>query len=275
MLFLKGMAMGAADTVPGVSGGTIAFITNIYEELIYSIQRCNFHALKLLLQGKFKAGWQFINGNFLLTLFLGIVSAALLLANLITYLLLNYEGHIKAFFIGLILASALTLRQGVRDWNSQTVSLFAAGIFLAIAINFIPQTQGEVASWFIFISGAIAICAMILPGISGAFILVLLGSYETVLNALSNFDLVLLLIFMAGCLLGLIAFSNVLAYLLRRWHEQTMAALLGILLGSVQGLIPEQIDGGTSLSVWTSFVLLTMIGFALVYLLEKFTRTDA
>ena len=193
ILFLKGMAMGAADTVPGVSGGTIAFITNIYEELIFSIQACNLQALKILHKQGMKAAWKHINGNFLLTLFCGILSAAFILANVVGFLLDNLEVYVMAFFIGLILASSLFLRKHVLLWSWQRALLLLAGLVFAVSLNLVPESNYEGSLWFLFVCGAIAICAMILPGISGAFILVLLGAYERVLDAVREFDFAVLL----------------------------------------------------------------------------------
>lgn len=269
LLFLKGMAMGAADTVPGVSGGTIAFVCDIYQELILSIQRCNLEALGILFRQGLKPAWAHINGSFLMTLLLGILSSALLLANMVSYLLANYNYQVMGFFIGLILASSLFLRRQVTVWDPGKLSLLLVGILLAVLINLLPQSTEKSAAWFVFFSGAIAICAMILPGISGAFILVLMGSYETVLAALSDLDFALLFLFAAGCVVGLISFSNLLAYLLKNFHEKTMAFLLGTLIGSLYGIWPWQVLGEeTNTSVWTLFAVLIMMGFALVYSLE-------
>lgn len=268
--------MGAADTVPGVSGGTIAFVTNIYEELILSIQHCNLRALRILFSQGFQPAWKYINGNFLLTLFAGIATAALLLASVVTYLLDNFEDQVMAFFMGLILASSLFLRNQIKTWSLPRLVFVMLGLLLAVLVNFLPQGQENSASWFIFCSGAIAICAMILPGISGAFILVLLGSYESVLLALSELNLTLLGVFIAGCAIGLIAFSNLLAYLLKHHHENTMATLLGVLLGSIYGLLPQAyFQQAVPVTSWTLFVVLTMIGFAVVYVLEVFTSKRA
>lgn len=270
MLYLKGMAMGAADTVPGVSGGTIAFITNIYEELIFSIQACNVNALKILYANGPKAGWQAINGNFLLTLFAGIISSAILFANFVSYLLDNYEAHVMSFFIGLILASSLYIKKQITHWNFQRTLVFFAGILLAVLLNFIPQNETQVNLLFIFFSGAIAICAMILPGISGAFILLLLGAYEHVLNAVRNIDLLILLPFIAGCVIGLIGFSKLLAYLLKHWRDQTLIFLLGVLIGSLYSMWPEELNTDSfSFSFFIVFILLVLLGFLLVYFLEK------
>ncbi|PCJ40410.1 MAG: DUF368 domain-containing protein [SAR86 cluster bacterium] len=270
MLFFKGMAMGAADTVPGVSGGTIAFITNIYEELIFSIQACNLKALQILYKEGLSAAWKQINGTFLLILFLGIISSAILLANIVGFLLDNYEAYVMSFFIGLILASGLYIRKQITDWSYQKYFLLLAGIFLAVSLNFIPQSDNQMNLLFVFFSGAIAICAMILPGISGAFILLLLGAYEGVLEAVRNIDLIILLPFMAGCIVGLISFSNFLAYLLGHWRAQTLTFLLGVLIGSLYSMWPSQLSiEEFSFSFFSLFVILVLSGFFLVYFLDK------
>ncbi len=268
-LFLKGMAMGAADTVPGVSGGTIAFITNIYEELIFSIQACNLGALKTLFKDGFKAVWKQINGNFLLTLFVGIISSAVLFANIVGFLLANYEGYVMSFFVGLILASSLYIWKQIHVSGWLSYCLFFAGVLLAVLLNYIPEGQAQTSILFIFVSGAIAICAMILPGISGAFILLLLGAYESVLQAVRTIDISILLSFILGCIVGLISFSNLLAYLLGHWRQQTLTFLLGVLLGSIYTIWPEQLSSAEfSFSFLAIFLVLALIGFLLVYLLE-------
>lgn len=268
-LFLKGMAMGAADTVPGVSGGTIAFITNIYEELIFSIQACNLSALKTLFKDGFKAAWKQINGNFLLTLFVGIISSAVLFANIVGFLLANYEGYVMSFFVGLILASSLYIWKQIHASGWLSYCLFFAGVLLAVLLNYIPEGEAQTSILFIFVSGAIAICAMILPGISGAFILLLLGAYESVLQAVRTIDISILLSFILGCIVGLISFSNLLAYLLGHWRQQTLTFLLGVLLGSIYTIWPEQLSSAEfSFSFLAIFLVLALIGFLLVYLLE-------
>lgn len=270
LLLLKGMAMGAADTVPGVSGGTIAFITNIYEELIYSIQACNIQALNILFKEGFKSFWKTINGDFLLTLFIGIILAAIILANLVGFLLEEFEYLVMAFFTGLIVASSLFLRRQIQNWSWQKYVLFLVGVVLAIVLNFIPGREGQISLVYLFFSAALAICAMILPGISGAFILVLLGSYEMVLEAVRGFDLIILLVFVGGCITGLISFSNVLAYGLKHWKDQLVAFLLGILLGSLYTIWPSEINlleqSASSIAI---LILIMLFGFTLVYILEK------
>ncbi|MDG2091290.1 MAG: DUF368 domain-containing protein [Gammaproteobacteria bacterium] len=270
MLFLKGMAMGAADTVPGVSGGTIAFITNIYEELIFSIQACNLKALQLLFEDGFKSFWTYINGDFLLTLFLGIIFAAVILANFVGFLLESFEYLVMTFFVGLILSSSLFLRKQIQQWNWQKYLLLSAGILLAVLLNFIPGKEDQINLVYVFLSAAIAICAMILPGISGAFILVLLGAYEGILEAVRSFDIVVLVVFVSGCVAGLICFSNILAYCLKHWRDEVLVFLLGILLGSLYTIWPSELnlfEQGTSYI--GIFIAITLFGFSLVYFLEK------
>lgn len=269
-LFLKGMAMGAADTVPGVSGGTIAFITNIYEELIFSIQACNLNAVKILFKGELKAAWKHINGNFLLTLFIGIISSAILFANIVGFLLDHYEGYVMSFFVGLILASSLHIWKQIHARSCLSYLLFLGGILLAVLLNFIPQGQNQANIFYIFFSGAIAICAMILPGISGAFILLLLGTYENVLEAVRTMDLTILIPFVIGCIAGLMSFSNLLAYLIGYWRQQTLTFLLGVLLGSLYTIWPDQLRTEEfTFPVLGVSIFLVMIGFSLVYIIEK------
>ncbi len=269
-LFLKGMGMGAADTVPGVSGGTIAFITNIYEELIFSIQSCNLKAIQTLRKEGVKAAWKHINGDFLLTLFLGIIFAAFILANIISSLLNNFGFYVMAFFIGLILASSLFIKKQISVWNWQKYLLLTCGILLAVLLNLIPEYESQSSLLVIFLSGAIAICAMVLPGISGAFILVLFGVYEGILESVRDLDFQVILTFVAGCLLGLISFSNLLATLFFHKREQTFAVLLGILLGSIYTVWPKQLEfKENTFLYWGVFFVLVLIGFMLVYILEK------
>ena len=187
-LYLRGIAMGAADVVPGVSGGTIAFITGIYEELVNSIKSFNLTNAKLLFKGDIKGFWNAVNANFLLVLLAGIATSVFSLARLIKFGLEAYPQFIWSFFFGLIVASAILVAKEIEQWNYKTVlSLIAGTIFAAVITNVTPATTPE-AYWFVFLSGALAICAMILPGISGAFILLLLGKYAFVLDAINNKD---------------------------------------------------------------------------------------
>lgn len=238
VISLKGMAMGAADVVPGVSGGTIAFITGIYEELLDSIKSVNFKSLKVLFSEGFGAFWKAVNGWFLLALVTGIGISIISLAKILKHLLETYPITVWAFFFGLIVASAIYVGKSVKKWNIWTISAIILGTVFAYFITIITPAEANEAYWFIFLSGAIAICAMILPGISGSFILVLLGMYKFVIEALSSFDLIVIGIFGAGAVIGLLAFSNVLSWLLKKYHNQTVAALAGFMIGSLNKVWP-------------------------------------
>ena len=238
VLALKGCAMGMADVVPGVSGGTIAFISGIYEELLDSIRSVNATALKLLLKLRLGEFWRHINGSFLLPVLLGIAIAIFSLARLMTYLLTYHPIAIWSFFFGLIVASALLVARDVTRWNAASVVSLLCGIAVAWWITVASPSQTPETWWFILLSGAIAICAMILPGISGAFILLLMGKYQFILNAVSSFDIGILALFATGAVAGLVSFSHVLSWLLRRYHDVTISLLMGFMVGSLNKVWP-------------------------------------
>ncbi|HCC85161.1 MAG TPA: DUF368 domain-containing protein [Porphyromonadaceae bacterium] len=238
LLTLKGMAMGAADVVPGVSGGTIALITGIYEELIFSIKSIDLKALKLLFTGKAAAFWKAINGNFLLSVLLGIGISIFSLARGLTYLLQHYPILVWSFFFGLIIASAIYVARTIKSWNAGAVIAGIAGIAIAYFITEISPTEANPTWIYIFFSGMIAICAMILPGISGSFILVLLGMYPFILGAVGDLNIPVLLVFVAGAAIGIIAFSNFLSWLLKKFHTLTIALLAGFMVGSLNKIWP-------------------------------------
>jgi putative membrane protein len=242
VLLLKGMAMGAADVVPGVSGGTIAFISGIYEELLETISSVNLGALKTLKKEGVKAAWKSINGNFIVTLFLGIGISIASLAKLISYLLEAHPILIWSFFFGLVLASIVYVGKQVKNWNAGCLVSLIIGTGLAFWITVLPPMANSNELWFIFISGMIAICAMILPGISGSFILLLMGSYQTVLGAVKDKDLLTIGVFMAGAVVGLLSFSRVLKWMFAKYHDLTIAVLTGFLIGSLNKLWPWKID---------------------------------
>jgi putative membrane protein len=238
LLFLKGMAMGVADSVPGVSGGTIAFIANVYDELLASIRAINPSTLRLLFTQGPRAAFFAINGPFLLALGMGIVGALLLSANLVLWLLEYRYTYLMCFFSGLILASLWYVSGQVTRWDASKVALLLAGMAFSVGIALLPRLPGSDSLLFYFISGAIAICAMILPGISGAFILLLLGAYEPVMTALTSLDWPVVLVFVAGCGTGLLSFSRLLYWLLLQHRARTLAGLLGFLAGSLYTLWP-------------------------------------
>lgn len=234
----KGMAMGAADVVPGVSGGTIAFITGIYGELIRSLSSCDYGALQCLLGRGPLAAWQHINGTFLLALFGGIMFSVFSLANLVTYALDVQPILVWSFFFGLVAASTLHLLRQVGHWTPARVVLLLLGVVIAIVVSHLKPAQLPDVWWMVTLAGMIAICAMLLPGISGGFLLLMMGMYSTVVDAISQLNFAILIPFAAGCGVGLLAFSHFLSWLLSRFETATMAFLTGILLGSLNIIWP-------------------------------------
>jgi len=225
--------MGAADVVPGVSGGTIAFISGIYEELLSSIRAVNFHSLKLLKNEGIGAFWLAINGNFLLVLFAGIVTSITSLARIVNYGLEQHPILVWSFFFGLIAASIIYIfRQLPHLRLLEWVALWL-GAVIAMMIAFLPPLQVSGDLWVVFLSGAVAICAMILPGISGSFILLLIGMYPLMIQAITESNWPVLIVFVAGCGCGLLMFARLLSWLLARYHSVTIAVLTGFLLGSL------------------------------------------
>ena len=294
LLALKGCAMGMADVVPGVSGGTIAFISGIYSELIESIKSFNPTALKLLGRFEFRKFWRHINGSFLFSVLQGIGIAIFSLARLMTYLLAHHPIEIWSFFFGLIVASAAFVARYIRKWNLTSLLGLLVGTALAFWITIASPTQTPNDWWFIMLSGAVAICAMILPGISGAFILLLLGKYQYILQAVSEFRLGVLLLFAVGAVAGIISFSHLLSWLLRKHHDLTISLLMGFMVGSlnkvwpwkevvetytdalgaVHPLVEQNISPGhfeaigqTDAHLWQA-VALALAGFLLIYVIE-------
>jgi len=238
LISLKGIGMGAADVVPGVSGGTIAFITGIYQELIDSIKSINLKSLKLLLTGRIKDFWEAINGTFLISLIIGIGISVLSLAKGLKYLLENHPILVWSFFFGLIVASAIYVAKEIKGWNIGTIISMLVGAVIAYFITVITPAEANSSYPFIFLSGAIAICAMILPGISGSFILVLLGMYKYILDSISSFNLPVVGVFLVGAAVGIVSFSNVLSWLLKKYYNLTIAMLAGFMIGSLNKVWP-------------------------------------
>ena len=237
LLYAKGMAMGAADVVPGVSGGTIAFISGIYDELLRSIASIP-EALMLLLRGRIKDAWQMANATFLLVLFSGIVTSILTLARVITYRLHHHPIPVWSFFFGLILVSTYLVGREIGRWNWSRGGSFVLGLALAYWITVAAPMQWGSDLPTLFLAGAIAICAMILPGISGSFILLLLGLYSVVLGAVKDLNLLVLAVFASGCLVGMLSFARLLSWLLSRWRDLSLAFLCGLMLGSLNKVWP-------------------------------------
>lgn len=238
LLILRGCAMGAADVVPGVSGGTIAFITGIYEELIDSIKSVDLQAVKLLLKFKLAEFWKKINGNFLISVIAGIGISIFSLAKLMTWLLENHPIYIWSFFFGLIIASSVLIAKEIKKWNIFTVISLILGAVIAYGITVMTPSETPDSWWFIILSGAIAICAMILPGISGAFILLLMGKYTYILGAVSAFNIGVLLLFAVGAVAGITSFSHLLSWLLKHHHTATVSLLTGFMVGSLNKVWP-------------------------------------
>ena len=238
VLALKGCAMGMADVVPGVSGGTIAFISGIYEELIDSIRSVDATALRLLARLRLGEFWRHVNGRFLLPVLTGIAIAVFSLARLMTYLLEHHPIEIWSFFFGLIVASALLVSKQIGRWDWRTAAALAVGAAAAWWITVATPTETPNDWWFVMLSGAVAICAMILPGISGAFILLLLGKYQYIMQAVGDLNIPVIAIFAVGAAAGIISFSHLLSWLLKRWHDVTVAVLMGFMVGSLNKVWP-------------------------------------
>jgi putative membrane protein len=295
IISLKGMAMGAADAVPGVSGGTIAFISGVYEELITSISQINFSLIKTFKNKGFKAVWQQANGNFLLSLIIGIFISFVSFMKLAKHLLETEPILIWSFFFGLVLASILYVAKQIEKWNFLSFTLAITAAFLAYYITTLPSLANNDNPIFLFLSAAIAICAMILPGISGAFILVLLGAYKTLSTALDELNFKNIIIFIFGAIIGLLSFSKLLKWLFSNHKNSTLAVLTGFIIGSLnkiwpwketlsfrinskgievpviqESILPEKYTTLYQIDAQVQFaIVLMIIGFFSIILLEK------
>lgn len=282
--------MGAADVVPGVSGGTIAFISGIYEELITSINNINFTSFATWKKEGFKAFWKKLNGNFLLSLFTGIAISVITLAKLISWLLINQPVLLWSFFFGLVIASIFFVARAIEKWSLATILMLVVGSALAYYITQLPPIENTQYLPFLFLSGALAICAMILPGISGAFILVLLGSYKTVLDAVHERDFTIVATVGFGALFGLLSFARLLKWMFQNFKNMTLAMLTGFIIGSLnkiwpwkkvlqtkifddkiipikeENISPFAFEGDNQLLF---AVLLAILGFSVIFILEK------
>jgi putative membrane protein len=238
IISFKGLAMGAADAVPGVSGGTIAFISGIYEELITTISNVNASLFKTLFNKGFKMFWQQVNGNFLLALLSGIIISFVSFMKLAKYLLEHHPVLIWSFFFGLIVASIYFVGKQITKWNLVTIIALIIGTGIAFYISKLPSLASNNSSWFLLLAGAIAICAMILPGISGSFILIILGAYKTLSEAINDIDVKKIILFGTGAVVGLLSFSHVLKWLFKHYHNITLALLTGFIFGSLNKVWP-------------------------------------
>jgi len=295
IITLKGMGMGVAEIVPGVSGGTIAFGAGIYEEFIASINNVNLKTFTVLRKEGLAAFWKALNGNFLLALFLGMAISIISFSALIKWLLNHHPIPVWAFFFGIVLASVIFVAKGIKKWNLVTVLLFVLGAVVAYFITELPPSANSDSLPFLFLSSAIAVCAMILPGISGAFILVLLGSYEIVLGAVGDKDFKVL-ITVAGCVFGLLSFARVLKWMFTRYKDITLALLTGFILGSLNKIWPwkkvlETRMYGDKMKVIDDLnispfayegdsrlllaVVTAVLGFSLIFILERVAKKEA
>ncbi|MGS0527469.1 DUF368 domain-containing protein [Zobellia nedashkovskayae] len=286
---LKGMAMGAADVVPGVSGGTIAFISGIYEELISSINNVDISLFKEFKENGLKAAWTKLNGNFLLALFVGIGISVLSLAKLVSWLLENKPILIWSFFFGLVIASILLVGKEVQKWEAKTLIALVLGAAVAYYITTLPPSESADSLPYLFLSGALAICAMILPGISGAFILVLLGSYKTIIDAVHNLDFKIIGVVGVGAIFGLLSFAKLLKWMFNHQKNLTLALLTGFIVGSLnkiwpwkrildtkmigekiitidENVSPFNFDGDNKIMI---AIIAALVGFLVIFVLER------
>lgn len=291
VISLKGIAMGAADAVPGVSGGTIAFISGIYEELIKTISGVNLSLFKTLKKEGFSAFWTQLNGNFIVALLSGIIISYVSFMRLAKYLIENHPILIWSFFFGLIVASIFFVGKQINKWNAGVVVSIILGALAAYYITTLPTMADNNSSLFLFFAGALAICAMILPGISGSFILVILGAYKTLSDALHDFDVKKIAVFTFGAIVGLLSFSHILKWLFKHYHNITLALLTGFIFGSLnkiwpwkevvtwqtasdgiktplveKSISPFTFDGNPQI---TYAIILMVVGFLTIFILEK------
>lgn len=231
--FIKGLAMGAANVIPGVSGGTVALVTGIYERLINALKSCDFNALKLLFSGNFKGAWQHIDGGFLAAILGGVAVSIVSLAKVLEYLLGNFEVLTMAFFFGLIAVSVISVGRTIKQWGVSAILALVVGTISAISVAMLAPAGENANAGYLFICGVVAICSMILPGLSGSFVLIIMGNYALVLGAIGRFDMAILLPMALGCGLGLLAFAHLLGWVYAKYHDQTVALMTGFILGSL------------------------------------------
>lgn len=301
-LFFKGIGMGAANVIPGVSGGTIALITGIFEKLIDSIKSFDLTALRLFFSGKFKQFAQRVNLDFLVAVFAGIFVSIISLAKLLDFLFSNYPVYIWAYFFGLILASVYFIGKTIQKWNVSVILIFATGIAIAVLISIMNPASENEGFLYLIICGIVAICSMILPGLSGSFVLILMGNYElVVIDAVTHIRFEILIPVIIGAAIGLIAFSHFLSWVYKKFRDQTIAILTGFILGSLSILWPwknpiykldsignilTKADGEAIIQGWERVlpnqinnevifaVSLMVIGILTIWIIEKLARQN-
>jgi putative membrane protein len=291
ILFLKGMAMGIANVIPGVSGGTIALITEIYEELINSLKSFDRKALKLIISLDLSGFIQYTNLYFLLAVFGGSIASVFSIASLFKYLFLHYPILIWAFFFGLILASIYFVGKRIHKWNSSSIISLIIGTAVALSLSFITPASENSNLFFVFLCGIIGISGMMLPGLSGSFILILMGNYELLMvTAVTELNIILLAIFFLGSAFGLMSFSHVLSWIFKHYKDATLALLTGFILGSLSIIWPWKriansimVNGKEKIITYDWHLpsdcnqetilatILIVLGILVVYRLESFT----
>ncbi len=290
--FFKGLAMGAANVIPGVSGGTIAFITGIYQRLIDSLKSFDLNALRLLVAGDFKVFVAKTDLYFLIALFSGIGISILSLAKLLEYAFVNHEILTLAFFFGLIVASILGVGKQISKFNPANVMALIIGVLVAAGIAFLPPAEPNASFIYLSVCGAVAICSMILPGLSGSYILLLMGNYVLVMQGISTLNFSILVPIALGCILGLVLFSRLLSFLFKNYQDFTVSILTGFVAGSLAIIWPWKdtqyllLESGKEKAVgyqwylpeigsqfWIALALM-LVGFLLVWLMEKYANTS-
>lgn len=297
-VFLKGVAMGAANVIPGVSGGTIALITGIYERLINAIKSCDITAIKLLLGRDLKAFWSHIDGRFLAAIGFGVIISIVTLAKLFEYLLETHERFTMAFFFGLILLSLYYVAKRIKHWSFAVIASLIVGAVVAIGIALLAPASENNSFFYVFLCGVIAISSMILPGLSGSFVLIIMGNYALVLGAISSVELDVLVPLALGCAVGIILFSHVIAWVFKHFEDQTLALMTGFVLGSLVviwpwkeaivqtvqrvGKDPKEVVQAynwfwpeiTSMNTWICIALM-FAGAIAIYLMERFAADSS
>ncbi|TYL47265.1 DUF368 domain-containing protein [Marinomonas sp. IMCC 4694] len=240
-IYLSGVLMGAADVVPGVSGGTIAFILGVYDRLITALSGVNQASLRMLLRGDFKSLWRHFDGALLLPLGAGVVTSIVTIAGLITHLLAVYPLYLWSVFFGLILASAYFLIHQIHGFSVRHLGMLVVGVAFGAGVSLLVPTQLDTSLLMVFCSGMVAICAMILPGISGSFLLLMMGMYGFILSAVKSADILIIAVFSMGALIGLLSFSKLLNYLLHHVRSMTLSLLTGVMLGALVKVWPWKV----------------------------------
>ena len=274
-VFFCGILMGIADAIPGISGGTVALLLGIYEELIGSISNFNINLFQNLKKKGIKYCWNKINGNFLLSLISGVLLSLVSFVKIFSILIEKYPLFIWSFFLGLILATLFVINRNIKKWDIVNFILIFIFAFLTILLSIInPSISENINLFYILICGIIASSAMILPGISGSLILVILGVYTLIINALNNLEYNIILVFLIGCLIGIINFSKIIKWLFHNYRDYTFSIMLGLVIGSIYTVWPWRksfTDDVTNEYIFIS-VIITIIGFAVIYSLEKISK---